>query len=225
MRNGMLYRRPPSGLPISGDASGFWPGVARLPIPTASLLRRERSPHQRETVLNGTEKLRRVAASGRASGIGLRRSLLIGTPLADQRARGAKFGAGRAPNPAELALLPTPGSFDGNFTRGKDDASSRLVKGKQVMLAHLVKGPRLLLMVTAPDAEADGREVVMFPESAGGTLNPDWVEWLMGWPPGWTACERLATAKFRSWRRSLFASLRRGPAFRRRKGAARGQAG
>lgn len=23
----------------------------------------------------------------------------------------------------------------------------------------------------------------------GGTLNPTWVEWLMGFPPGWTDCE------------------------------------
>jgi hypothetical protein len=24
----------------------------------------------------------------------------------------------------------------------------------------------------------------------GGTLNPDWVEWLMGWPVGWTDTAR-----------------------------------
>ena len=34
---------------------------------------------------------------------------------------------------------------------------------------------------------------------AGGALNPDWVEWLMGWPIGWTACEPLETGKFRQW--------------------------
>lgn len=22
----------------------------------------------------------------------------------------------------------------------------------------------------------------------GGSLNPEWVEWLMGYPPGWTDC-------------------------------------
>ena len=35
-----------------------------------------------------------------------------------------------------------------------------------------------------------------------GTLNPTWVEWLMGWPIGWTACEPLATDRFRQWQRS-----------------------
>jgi hypothetical protein len=32
---------------------------------------------------------------------------------------------------------------------------------------------------------------------AGGQLNPTWVEWLMGFPPGWTDCEHLATPSFR----------------------------
>ena len=35
-------------------------------------------------------------------------------------------------------------------------------------------------------------------ESAG-RLNPAWVEWLMGWPIGWTDLGPLATDRFRSW--------------------------
>lgn len=34
---------------------------------------------------------------------------------------------------------------------------------------------------------------------AGGRLNPTWVEWLMGWPLGWTDCDALVTDKFQSW--------------------------
>ena len=34
---------------------------------------------------------------------------------------------------------------------------------------------------------------------ASGQLSPDWVEWLMGWPIGWTASAPLATDKFRQW--------------------------
>jgi hypothetical protein len=30
----------------------------------------------------------------------------------------------------------------------------------------------------------------------GGTLNPMWVEWLMGWPVGWTELKPLETDKF-----------------------------
>lgn len=38
-------------------------------------------------------------------------------------------------------------------------------------------------------------------QTVGGQLNPDWVEWLMGWPIGWTDLRRLAMDKFRQWRR------------------------
>ena len=34
---------------------------------------------------------------------------------------------------------------------------------------------------------------------AGGQLNPTWVEWLMGWPLGWTDLMPLATDRFRQW--------------------------
>lgn len=32
-----------------------------------------------------------------------------------------------------------------------------------------------------------------------GHLNPAWVEWLMGWPIGWTDLRPLATARFQQW--------------------------
>ena len=37
------------------------------------------------------------------------------------------------------------------------------------------------------------------PELIGGQLNPTWVEWLMGWPLGWTDCAVSATVKFQQW--------------------------
>jgi hypothetical protein len=33
----------------------------------------------------------------------------------------------------------------------------------------------------------------------GGKLNPMWVEWLMGWPLGWTDLKPLETDKFQKW--------------------------
>lgn len=33
----------------------------------------------------------------------------------------------------------------------------------------------------------------------GGQLNPEWVEWLQGWPIGWTDLKPLAMGKFRRW--------------------------
>lgn len=34
----------------------------------------------------------------------------------------------------------------------------------------------------------------------GGRPNPDWIEWLMGWPIGWTGSKPLAMDKSRLWR-------------------------
>jgi hypothetical protein len=34
---------------------------------------------------------------------------------------------------------------------------------------------------------------------AGGILNPTWVEWLMGWPLGWTDLKPLEMDKFQQW--------------------------
>jgi hypothetical protein len=37
-------------------------------------------------------------------------------------------------------------------------------------------------------------------EQIGGSLNPTWVEWLMGWPLGWTDLKPLETDKCRDVR-------------------------
>jgi hypothetical protein len=36
------------------------------------------------------------------------------------------------------------------------------------------------------------------PQELNGALNPTWVEWLMGWPLGWTDLQPSATDKYRN---------------------------
>ncbi len=43
------------------------------------------------------------------------------------------------------------------------------------------------------ELDNQGREI--------GQLNPAWVEWLMGWPIGWTALAPLAMDRFQEWQR------------------------
>lgn len=43
-------------------------------------------------------------------------------------------------------------------------------------------------------AGATGRKLIT---QVGGQLNPTWVEWLMGWPLGWTDLQPWATDKYR----------------------------
>ena len=74
-------------------------------------------------------------------------------------------------------LWPTPTASD-NRDRGNmsDPAIQRRIRlGKQVGLSMAVK--------SGPQA---------------GSLNPTWVEWLMGWPLGWTDLKPLETGKSQS---------------------------
>lgn len=41
-----------------------------------------------------------------------------------------------------------------------------------------------------------------------GRLNPAWVEWLMGWPIGWTELKPLAMARFQEWQQQHSIFLR-----------------
>jgi DNA (cytosine-5)-methyltransferase 1 len=52
------------------------------------------------------------------------------------------------------------------------------------------------------DCRARLEDQVAQMEGAGGHLNPTWVEWLMGWPLGWTDLKPLETDRFQAWRRS-----------------------
>jgi hypothetical protein len=47
--------------------------------------------------------------------------------------------------------------------------------------------------------EPEGKTGRKLTTVVGGQLNPNWVEWLMGWPVGWTDCGALETDRFRMW--------------------------
>ena len=44
-----------------------------------------------------------------------------------------------------------------------------------------------------------GTKGEQLPNAVGGALNPDWVEWLMGWPVGWTCLDPLDTLEIAPW--------------------------
>jgi len=76
-------------------------------------------------------------------------------------------------------LWPTPQASD---NRNRGGAGSRAIQrrkemGKQIGLSQAVS-------------------------DTSGALNPPWVEWLMGWPIGWTDLKPLGMDKFQQWLRS-----------------------
>jgi hypothetical protein len=46
------------------------------------------------------------------------------------------------------------------------------------------------------------RNTPLLATHAGGKINPDWTEWLMGWPSKWTDLRPLGTDRFQRWRLS-----------------------
>ena len=48
-------------------------------------------------------------------------------------------------------------------------------------------------------AQAAGKAGMQLADQVGGSLNPTWVEWLMGWPLGWTDLKPLETDRFQRW--------------------------
>ena len=111
-----------------------------------------------------------------------------------------------------LEKFPTPNCFDAipDFADRKDN---NLLDGGRhgVSLRHLVKiWPTPTTSASKGSSQnsltrKDGRSRIgdrldhSVMASDAGQLNPDWVEWLMGWPIGQTALKPLETGKFQEW--------------------------
>ena len=93
---------------------------------------------------------------------------------------GPSQAARKSPRLQNVVKWATPCARDGK----EQTLSSALA----VMHADLSKSRQLPRQMSAES-----------PELHGGRLNPMWVEWLMGWPLGWTDLRPLATDKFQQW--------------------------
>ena len=110
-----------------------------------------------------------------------------------------RYSSGRRNLDDAVSLWPTPISSD---ARG---SSGRPGPGKQVQLVDAVRfGTPLARDWKSGKASAETKAGNSRPlsEQVGGQLNPTWVEWLMGWPLGWTGCAPSETGRSRSRSRS-----------------------
>jgi hypothetical protein len=176
MRDGVLWERTTLGLPTSATESGLWP--------TPCL------PGNGGT--NGKAKLKAMlwptirAADGERGG------------------RGDLIQAIRGNENSHYKLWPTPCASEArqgyqNRNNGK--------KGSQKSLTTVVVDAQKEKFATPTKADAQGGPGRSDKRTGGdnlrtqvgGQLNPTWVEWLMGWPLGWTDCASSGTDKFRQW--------------------------
>jgi DNA (cytosine-5)-methyltransferase 1 len=120
-------------------------------------------------------------------------------------------GAG-IPLAVEVRRWPTPTAGDGKASGSRNLEGSRAHPGVRLTDADRYGNsttPRWPTPTTRDhkdtgDSIANGTVPVngllgraVGPSSEGGSLNPTWVEWLMGFPLGWTDCEHLATRSSR----------------------------
>ena len=86
---------------------------------------------------------------------------------------------------------PTVNGNHNNSTTGGGDGLSTWVKKFPTPTAHNAKEGAYPAEYT--------RKTPSLASQDGGPLNPTWVEWLMGWPLGWTDLRPLETGKFQLW--------------------------
>jgi len=129
----------------------------------------------------------------------------VGTPTATMSCRSEAFAEGRLPQPAEFVKMwPTPRAGNpGSRPNGKGGK----ILSEEVLIAEGIRKrgetfatPQARDFRTGQQSRGENPERTRnLNDQIGGQLNPTWVEWLMGWPLGWTDCAVSATDKFRLW--------------------------
>lgn len=142
-----------------------------------------------------------------------------GTTNNGQRGDGSTYRTAGTPSLETMArkgLWPTPRASDAHFgvsltdavradggtgrIRGEQKLSARAHWPTPTAVTHRQGTPRMA------DWGGSGSRAKLDQltsrEESRGALNPTWVEWLMGFPLGWTVCERSATRSSRKSRKS-----------------------
>lgn len=135
---------------------------------------------------------------------------LWSTPRSSDGEKGTpnqSFGAGGIPLPAQASQWMTPRVARGSYTRDNGDPEKQRLslEGQATLASFLPDHP----ISTVGEESSKIRR----------SLNPLFVEWLMGWPPGWTllaltppasnacACSATALSHYRQRMRSRLSAL------------------
>ncbi len=181
-RSGTLYLLPPLVRLIYGSGSG---SLRYLPTPLAS----------------NADKPRRSPASIAKGGGARLLDVLLPTPTATEYGSNQGGGAGRVgpvryslQSMAQKNLIPTPTASDANGAGSRNTESSKAHPGLSLMDWARGDGGTGRLLPT-PSA-SDDRTCADYSDGSrghspqlrhlgSGRLNPRFVAWMMGFPPGW----------------------------------------
>jgi hypothetical protein len=180
MRNGSCYQRPPlvpRTYALDGGASPDW----QTPVADDACNRKDGKWNSRgEPKLSAQVMIPTPTVCGNYNKKGLTKS------SGDGLATWAK-------------MFPTPRATDAEKNQRTQEGVEREIARKGGP-QDLIQAVRTWPTPTKSDGTggpgSSGREGGENLRTAvNGQLNPPWVEWLMGWPIGWTDCEPLATDK------------------------------
>ena len=121
-----------------------------------------------------------------------RSGLLWELPMLAHRTSATERGLWRTPDPGG-------GGMQKQLSQGKTHRASG--HSIQIRLQDQVNNPKLWptpvqrMYKDKGYPSEYGRNEIPLAAQVGGPLNPDWVEWLMGWPIGWTDLKPLETDK------------------------------
>lgn len=107
-----------------------------------------------------------------------------------QSVRGNDSPSGRWPTPKASASGPDYARADRSGSGGDDLATA---VARETFPSPAQRDWR------SGTGRADNGHTPQLPETVGGQLNADWVEWLMGWPIGWTSLEPLSAEAIEDW--------------------------
>lgn len=186
LRDRMWILATREGEPYAQQVGGpKGPLVRHLP----SLTELPRSGHMSKRYIYLTDPLCTVGAARKiASGRGL---LLVPTPTVQDASNNggpAQFRRNSLPLNAWVKLYPTPRHAPNDWRTTKNAPSHGKTHGATIS------------GTVNDDERADGRTPAL-PSEGAGNLNPDWVEWIMGLPRGWTNPDvtNNTLTPFRGW--------------------------
>jgi len=162
-RSGTAYQLPPSAPLTRGIASGL------LPTPAATEAGSNQNGSNSDRPSAGTPTLYTLARQGRLPTPTSR----LGDPKRGMPAT-ARWASGRR-NLDDAMMLPTPTANRSTWHNSH---------GKEVPTLHAEAGA--LPTPHARDWKGDGKDCLPSALDVGGSLHPRFVEWMMGFPPGWT---------------------------------------
>lgn len=190
-RRGYVYQHPILERPISATGFGYWPtptvhGNHNRPGSSKNAGWGLSSAAKLWTTPSASDSQRGGTITPRMTGSSLAQQVNTPsrwpTPTASLASKGGRITprkgreGGTLIEAVSARIWPTPNASDSNKWSNQTLAE-RKAKKQQVRLNTAV----------APEG------------GKGGQLNPAWVEWLMGWPIGWTELKPLEMARFREW--------------------------